>query len=89
MSVLSWDIEGKKLFCSRCLWRDTDPDVCHCIEPPIPNNPFVPTQPSDCYFIPEARWKQRPKEYQERDMAAREERSKRYWAGREAERKPE
>ena len=85
MSVLSWDNKGKKEFCSRCLWRDKDPDICHCIEPPIPDYPYEPKSPSDCYFIPEERWKLRPKEYQDRVMEERAERSKRYWENKKAQ----
>ena len=75
MAVLSWDDENAKYFCARCLWRDERVDICNCVDPPIVK-PFLPTKPSDCHFIPEERWRQRPKEYQERELAAKKERSR-------------
>ncbi len=81
-SELKLENEGEECICPRCHWWNGILGMCNAYEPATKIT-FLPTTTSHCAFIPEERWKQRPKEYQERDLAAREERSKRYWAKRE------
>ncbi len=75
MSDYSWeDLE----LCSRCHWRDKDPDLCHGVEPPM-KKPFIPEGVSDCFFVPDSYWSRIPQEYKDRFNEDVKLRSERYY----------
>lgn len=79
---MKWD--DKKLidYCSRCHYRDSDPRLCHAVEPPMDkiNKEYIGEY---CPFIPDTYWDRIPKERKERFEKDVINRSKRFYKNKE------
>lgn len=69
---------NESCLCLRCHWKGDPLGYCNAFEPQV-KIPYLPTNTGDCYFISEARWKNRAKEDRDKAVQEKVERSKRYW----------
>lgn len=79
MSKFSWEDPDMKLICGECHFKDSDPELCHSVEPPL-KKPFIPSDTSSCSFVRESYWQRMPKERQDELMEFIEKRSERYYS---------
>lgn len=77
MSKYSWQNDNMQI-CSECHYKDSDPDICHAVEPPIVKQ-FIPSDVSSCAFIRESYWNRIQKSQKEEIEEDRIKRSKRYY----------
>lgn len=88
MSKYSWGDKTNRQIsrnCSRCHYKDKDPDVCHAVEPPLIKDDKLMDilNNVDCWacgFVPESEWKRLPKEKKDELNKNVETRSKRYYS---------
>lgn len=64
MSDYSWNNPDLQLICGQCHFKDKDPKLCHCVEPPI-KKAFIPKDTGSCSFVRESYWQRMPKEKQD------------------------